>query len=88
MWIPKGGYFIIAGIENCKIDEKYMVDEEGKKRTKDYAFCIQLAYEEGVVAIPCSAFYSAKNVGEGEKYIRFAFCKDEPIMLEAGKRMK
>ena len=29
LWIPKGGYFIMADISKCKIDEKYMKDEEG-----------------------------------------------------------
>jgi hypothetical protein len=45
LWIPKGGYFIMADITRVKVDEKYLVDEQGNKRTKDYAFCTQLAYE-------------------------------------------
>ena len=45
LWIPKGGYFIMADITRVKVDEKYLVDEHGNKRTKDYAFCTQLAYE-------------------------------------------
>jgi aspartate/methionine/tyrosine aminotransferase len=56
--------------------EKYMYDENGNKRTKDYAFCIQMAHEDKVVALPCSQFYDPQNVEEGEKYVRFAFCKD------------
>jgi aspartate/methionine/tyrosine aminotransferase len=61
LWIPKGGYFIMAGISRCKIDDKYMVDEYGNRRPRDYAFCLQLAYEQRVVAIPCSVFYSKKD---------------------------
>ena len=61
IWIPKGGYFVMADISKTEIKEKYMRDEEGNPRTKDYAFCIQLAYEEGVVAIPCSPFYSKED---------------------------
>ena len=57
--------------------EKYKKDEEGEQRAKYYAFCIQLAYEDGVVAIPCSAFYSNEDSHLEERYIRFAFCKDE-----------
>lgn len=53
-----------------------MYDENGNKRTKDYAFCIQMAHEDKVVALPCSQFYDPQNVEEGEKYVRFAFCKD------------
>jgi aspartate/methionine/tyrosine aminotransferase len=58
LWIPKGGYFVLADISRVNVMEKYMKDDEGNPRTKDYAFCIQLAYENGVVAIPCSPFYS------------------------------
>ncbi len=88
LWIPKGGYFILADISRVQVQEKYLTDEQGNKRTKDYAFCVQLAYEEGVVAIPCSPFYSKEDSHLGERYIRFAFCKDESMIKEAGKRMK
>lgn len=64
-----------------------MKDDEGNPRTKDYAFCIQLAHENGVVAIPCSPFYSKEDAHLGERYIRFAFCKDEEMIREAGKRL-
>lgn len=67
--------------------QKYLTDENGNKRTKDYAFCTQMAYEDGVVAIPCSPFYDRDNAKEGEKYVRFAFCKDEEMIVEAGKRL-
>lgn len=42
IWIPKGGYFILADISRVPIQEKYLVDEQGNKRTKDYAFAYQL----------------------------------------------
>ena len=58
LWIPKGGYFIIADIQKIPVSEKYLYDEDGNKRSKDYALCIEMAYEKGVVAIPCSPFYS------------------------------
>lgn len=58
LWIPKGGYFVIADISRVKVDEKYFTDDDGNPRTKDYAFSIKLAYEEGVVAVPCSPFYA------------------------------
>lgn len=57
LWIPKGGYFIITDISRVKVDEKYMKDAEGNARTKDIAFVMQLAYEVGVIAIPCSPFF-------------------------------
>lgn len=44
LWVPKGGYFVLADISRVEIMEKYLKDEDGNLRTKDYAFCIQLAY--------------------------------------------
>ena len=54
-----------------------MVDEKTQeKRTRDMAFCVQMAKELGVVAIPCSSFYDAEDIELGENMVRFAFCKD------------
>jgi kynurenine--oxoglutarate transaminase/cysteine-S-conjugate beta-lyase/glutamine--phenylpyruvate transaminase/kynurenine aminotransferase len=57
LWVPKGGYFVIVDISKVQVNPKYLIDEEGKPRTKDFAFAFQLAYENGVVCIPCSPFY-------------------------------
>jgi len=59
LWIPKGGYFVLVDISKVDVLEKYLVDENGQKRTKDYAFAYQLAYEHKVVCIPVSPFYDA-----------------------------
>ncbi len=89
MWIPKGGYFIMTDISEIKVEDKYLVDEKtSEKRPKDMAFCVKLAKEYGVVAISCSAFYDAQDVKLGENMVRFAFCKGEDEILEAGKRMR
>ena len=37
-------------------------DDKGNKRARDYAFALQLIYEEGVSIIPCSPFYDEENV--------------------------
>ena len=63
------------------MNEKYLVDENGHKRTKDYAFAYQLANENKVVCIPISPFYDAKDGHLGERYVRFAFCKEEDMIL-------
>jgi len=57
LWIPKGGYFVLADISGVKVMEKYLFDEKGQRRTKDYAFAYQLANENRVVCIPMSPFY-------------------------------
>lgn len=67
--------------------EKYLKDEHGNPRTKDYAFAYQLAYENKVVCIPCSPFYDKANEELGSKYVRFAFCKDEETIKEAARRL-
>ena len=77
MWIPKGGYFIMADICSVPVKEIYLVDEKTQeKRTRDMAFCVQMAKELGVVAIPCSSFYDSEDLKLGENMVRFAFCKD------------
>lgn len=88
MWIPKGGYFIMADISSVQVKESYLVDEKTQeKRTKDMAFCVQMAKELGVVAIPCSSFYDAEDIKLGENMVRFAFCKEESDIIEASKRI-
>ena len=44
LWIPKGGYFVLADISRTKIDDKYMVDENGEKRTRDVGFAFQMVH--------------------------------------------
>ena len=50
----------MADISKVEVNPKYLVDEKtGEKRNKDMAFCVQLAREDGVVAIPCSSFFDS-----------------------------
>jgi len=65
LWIPKGGYFVLADISKVDIHQKYMKDQHGNPRTRDWAFCNQLAYERSVVGVPCTAFYSKEDANLG-----------------------
>lgn len=59
--IPKSGYFILVDISEIEINEKYFSFrlEEGQDRnSRDLAFCYQMAFEDGVVIVPCSSFFS------------------------------
>ena len=59
--IPKSGYFILVDISEIEINEKYFSFrlEEGQERNpRDLAFCYQMAFEDGVVIVPCSSFFS------------------------------
>jgi N-succinyldiaminopimelate aminotransferase len=49
------------------------------------AFCRDLPHRAGVVAIPSSVFYDS---GEGDGYVRFAFCKRPEVLAEALRRLK
>ncbi|KAL4506698.1 hypothetical protein ABPG72_000269 [Tetrahymena utriculariae] len=88
IWVPEGGFFVICDISQVEVDPKYFVDEKtGEKYTKDYAFSIWLCKEKGVTAIPCSVFYPPEYQYLGQNLVRFAFCKTEDTILEAGKRL-
>lgn len=86
LWIPRGGYFVLADISRLPVNPKYAKDNEGNVRPKDTSFCMELAYEEGIIAVPCSPFYEKADLVD--KYVRFAFCKDESQIIEAGKKMR
>lgn len=78
----------MADISKIDVMEKYLIDEKtGEKRTKDMAFCIQMAREDGVVAIPCATFFDS-NEKPTENLVRFAFVKGEELIEEAGRRLK
>ena len=69
---PEGGYFVMA-------------DHSVLGFSDDQAFCRMLIEEIGVAGIPCSSFY--RDRGEGSKYTRFAFCKDEALIEEGMRRL-
>ncbi|KAJ3000295.1 Kynurenine--oxoglutarate transaminase 3 [Globomyces sp. JEL0801] len=70
---PDGGYFIITDIE------KYQTDED---------FSTYLTKQAGVTSIPMRAFYSKESQSLVDNYARFAFCKDEKTLSDAGSRLQ
>lgn len=68
----QGTYFLMAGFEAFGFSD-------------DREFARYLAEKAGVVAIPPSAFYHRPE--DGKRLIRFAFCKDEPLLAEAIDRL-
>ena len=72
---PAGGYFVIA-------------DGSALGYADDVALCNALPERAGVVAIPPSAFYSDAHKHLAKKLVRFAFCKSEEAILEAGRRLR
>ena len=51
----------------------------------DRKFCRELVERAGVATIPPSVFYARPELGSG--LVRFAFCKDEEILMEAIERL-
>ncbi len=69
---PQGTYFVLA-------DHRPFGFED------DVSFVHHLITEVGVAAIPPSAFYSISD--EGKRLVRFAFCKDDPVIDEALEKL-
>jgi aminotransferase len=51
----------------------------------DDAFARWLTSEVGVAPVPGSSFYNDPE--DGRRLVRFAFCKSEPVLREAGRRL-
>ncbi|MFF1484694.1 pyridoxal phosphate-dependent aminotransferase [Streptomyces sp. NPDC058319] len=51
-----------------------------------FAFCRALPERAGVVAIPNAVFYDHRD--EGAPFVRFAFCKQVPVLQEAAERLR
>ena len=70
---PAGGYFVTADARTVGYDD-------------GMAFCRELPYRCGVVAVPNVVFYD--NLDEGRHLVRFAFCKRFDVLDEAVERLK
>lgn len=69
-----GTYFIIA-------------DSSALGYKDDVALCDDMPKRFGVAAIPPSAFYSDEHKYLAKNLLRFAFCKTDEMLIEAGKRL-
>lgn len=70
---PSGSYFVLADIRPLGFDD-------------DVAFCQMLPARVGVAAIPPTSFYAHPE--EGRHLVRFAFCKSDPVLDEAIRRLR
>ena len=73
--VPQGSYFVMA-------------DSSALGYQDDVALCLDLPERSGVAAIPPSAFYSEPHKHLAKNLVRFAFCKSDEALLEAGERLK
>ena len=63
-----------------------MTDISGFGFADDLAFTRYLVKEIGVAAVPGSSFYNDPR--DGARQVRFAFCKRDETLDEAGKRLR
>lgn len=70
---PRGAYYV-------------MTDIRGFQFADDLAFTQHLVKEIGVAAVPGSSFYHDPR--DGAQQVRFAFCKRDQTLDEAGRRLK
>lgn len=68
---PEGSYYIMTDISAFRCD--------------DVAFARYLVEEVGVAAVPGSSFYA--EPAKGRQQLRFAFCKTQQTLREAGQRL-
>lgn len=71
---PEGTYFVMA-------DFSELFDGD------DVEFSRYLTSEIGVACIPPSVFYAPEHADIGRRYARFAFCKHDDTLREAGERL-
>ena len=69
---PHGAYYI-------------MTDISGFGYSDDVGFARYLVKEIGVAAVPGSSFY--RDPASGSQQVRFTFCKTDPVLQEAGRRL-
>lgn len=73
-YVPEGTYFVVAEAPQLEAHD-------------DFALCRRLTEEVGVAAIPPSAFYSEAHKTQAGRRARFAFCKTDPVLEEAARRL-
>jgi kynurenine--oxoglutarate transaminase/cysteine-S-conjugate beta-lyase/glutamine--phenylpyruvate transaminase len=90
--MPAGGFFICASTKDVKFPKR-VYDQPSKSAPspmpRDWALARYMTMENPKVAvIPPSAFYSPASIKEAENYVRFAFCKSDDELNEAGARLR
>ncbi len=87
---PQGGFFIIADTGNVDFPEHHMqvTTKAAPVMRRDWAFCRFLTLDVKVAAIPPSAFYEGDDKDIARNMARFAFCKGDDSLEEAGKRLR
>src|SRR5438552_4543959 len=73
-YVPEGTYFVMA-------------DYSGMFDGTPLEFTRYLTKDIGVACIPPESFYSQEHAHIGHGYVRFAFCKSDEMLQQAGERL-
>ncbi|ORX36918.1 pyridoxal phosphate-dependent transferase [Kockovaella imperatae] len=84
---PQGAYYLMVDFSPVKIPKDYAVPPTCQGRGEDFKKAWWLAQEIKVASIPISEFYAAEHANIGERFLRFSFCKDPPLLRAAGERL-
>jgi len=72
-FVPRGAYYVMTDVSDFGYEN-------------DLAFARHLVEDIGVAVVPGSSFY--RNPADGAQQVRFAFCKRDETLLEAGRRLQ
>ncbi|THH12218.1 hypothetical protein EW145_g149 [Phellinidium pouzarii] len=86
--LPQGSYFLLLDISSLTWPEDFPFPESINGRGRDFQACWFIALQLGVSSIPVSEFYCEEHCGIGERFARFAFCKDVDLLKQAGERLQ
>lgn len=85
--MPHGSYFVLVDATRIQIPADFELPPDVARRARDYHVCWFIAKVCDVVVLPVTAFCSPQGAHMGEKFIRFAFCKQNQIG-EAARRLQ
>jgi len=86
--LPQGSYFALLDISSVTWPDDYPFPKSLDGRGRDFRACWFIAVELGVSSIPVSEFYCEAHREIGERFARFAFCKDLETLKKAGERLQ
>jgi kynurenine---oxoglutarate transaminase / cysteine-S-conjugate beta-lyase / glutamine---phenylpyruvate transaminase len=86
---PNAGFFVMTLTDGLDPPASYLVESTPScpVMTRDWALARFLTKEVRVACIPPSAFYSEEHKPLASNLLRFAFCKTNEALVEAGTRL-
>ena len=78
-YVPHGSYFVLVDASSVRIPDDFDLPPQIKSKPRDFHVCWFISKTCDVVVLPVTAFYSEGSAHVGQRFIRFAFCKDGQI---------